>query len=149
MDLERLSQAFHILLQRHEIFRTCFHDTGDELAPPMQAITMAPWIHFEALSVADRAAAEQGFADVDRQSYNLAAGDTVKIVDFYWAPDEHILVIAYNQLVCDRWSYERLFIELTQLYDGAELPPAPQYANFAARQRMNYENGRMDRDLAY
>ena len=149
IDLERLSQSFRILFERHEIFRTCFPDTRDDSIQPMQVIMKVPRIQFEASPVADRAAAEQRFMDVDRQSYDLAGGDTLKVVDFTWAPEEHILVIAYNQLVCDGWTYERLFVELTQIYDGKELPPAPQYADFAARQRMNYEHGRMDKDLAF
>ncbi|KAI8627214.1 beta-ketoacyl synthase domain-containing protein [Xylariaceae sp. FL1651] len=149
MDLERLSQTFRVLLQRHEILRTCFPDTGNDSMQPMQTIMKVPYIRFEAFPVENREAAEQGFADVDNQKYNLAVGDTLKIVDFYWAPDEHILVIAYNQLVFDGWSYERLFVELTQLYDGVELPPAPQYADFAVRQQMNYEHGRLDEDIAY
>lgn len=149
IDLERLSRAFRISFQRHEVFRTCFPDTGDDPSQPMQAVMRAPWARFEAVRVADRAAAEQGFRDLDSQSYNLAIGDTMKIVDFYWSPSDHILIIAYNQLVCDGWTYEQLFVEITKLYDGAELPPPPQYAEFAARQRLDYETGRMDGDIAF
>ena len=149
IDLERLSLSFRTLFERHEIFRTCFPDTGDHLILPMQVIMKVPTLRFETSPVTDRAAAEQGFMDVDRERYDLAGGITLKVVDFTWAPDEHILVIAYNQLVCDGWTYERLFVELTQIYDGKELPPAPQYAEFATRQRMKYEHGRMDEDLTF
>lgn len=145
IDLERLAQAFQTVLRRHEIFSARFPETGEAV----QIFSESPSIRFKAIAVADRAAAEQGFKEVDRQAYDLAAGDTLKLVDFYWAPDEHILIIAYNQLVCDGWTYERLFVELTQIYDGKELPPAPQYADFAARQRTSYETGGMDGDLNY
>ncbi len=149
IDLERLSRAFSTAFQRHEVFRTCFPDTGDDPSQPMQAIMKVPWTRFDAVPVADRAAAEQGFRDLDCQSYNLAIGDTMKIVDFYWSPNDHILIIAYNQLVCDGWTYEQLFVEIAKLYDGAELPPPPQYAEFAARQRLDYEAGLMDGDIAF
>ncbi|KAK2008309.1 beta-ketoacyl synthase domain-containing protein [Colletotrichum eremochloae] len=145
IDIDRLARAFQAVLKRHDIFRTRFPSSGKA----MQIIMEVPSIKFEAIPVADRASAEQGFKDVDGQSYDLAAGDTLKLVDFYWASDEHILIIAYNQLVCDGWTYERLFLELTQIYDGKSLPPAPQYADFAARQRATYETGGMDADLAY
>lgn len=145
IDLERLARAFQTVLQRHKIFHTRFPGTGEA----RQIIMQEPTIRFEAHAVADRAAAEQGFKDVDCQSYNLTTGDTLKLVDFHWAQDERILIIAYNQLVCDGWTYERLFVELTQIYDGKELPPAPQYADFAARQRTSYETGGMQRDLDY
>ncbi|KAF6813194.1 beta-ketoacyl synthase domain-containing protein [Colletotrichum sojae] len=144
IDLSRLARAFQIVLQRHEIFRTCFAD------PAVQIITDTPNMEFQAVPVADRAAAERAFDDLDRQTYDLVAGETLKLADFYWAPDEHIVVIAYNQLVCDGWTYERLFVELAQVYEGKELPPSPpQYADFAARQRTIYEQGGMDSDLAY
>ena len=149
MDMERLSRAFRISFQRHEVFRTCFFDTEDDLSQPMQAVMKVPWARFDAVRVADRAAAEQGFRDLDRQSYNLAIGDTMKMVDFYWSPNDHVLIIAYNQLVCDGWSYEQLFVEIAKLYNGAELPPPPQYAEFATRQRLDYETGRMDGDIAF
>ncbi|KAF6803240.1 beta-ketoacyl synthase domain-containing protein, partial [Colletotrichum musicola] len=144
IDLNRLARAFQIVLQRHEIFRTCFPNAG------VQIITSTPNMRFQAVPVADRAAAERAFDDLDRQTYDLAAGETLKLADFYWAPDEHIVVIAYNQLVCDGWTYERLFVELAQVYEGKELPPSPpQYADFAARQRTIFEQGGMDSDLAY
>ncbi|WDK20925.1 beta-ketoacyl synthase domain-containing protein [Colletotrichum graminicola] len=146
IDLDRMAWAFEAVLRRHKIFQTRFPSSGETV----QIIMDAPRIRFRAVPVADRAAAEQGFKDVDGQSYDLAAGDTLKLVDFYWAPDEHIVIIAYNQLVCDGWTYERLFVELAQIYDGNnDLPPAPQYADFAARQRAAYEKGGMDADLAY
>ncbi|KAF6837163.1 beta-ketoacyl synthase domain-containing protein [Colletotrichum plurivorum] len=144
IDLTRLARVFQTVLQRHEIFRTRFPDSG------LQIITDTPNMRFQAVPVADRAAAERALDDLDRQSYDLAAGETLKLADFYWAPDEHIVVIAYNQLVCDGWTYERLFVELAQVYEGKELPPSPpQYADFAARQRTMFEQGGMDSDLAY
>jgi len=149
LDLDRLARAFRTAFQRHEIFRTCFPETRDDTSLPMQAVMKAPWASFEAVTVVDRAAAEQSFRDLDNQSYDLAIGDTMKIVDFYWSPKNHLLIIAYNRLVCDGWTYEQLFVEITKLYDGGELPLPPQYAEFAARQRMDYETGRMDRDIAF
>ncbi|PMD41855.1 beta-ketoacyl synthase domain-containing protein [Hyaloscypha variabilis F] len=149
LDLDRLARTFRTAFQRHEIFRTCFLETRDDTSLPMQAVMKAPWASFEAVTVVDRAAAEQSFRDLDNQSHDLAIGDTMKIVDFYWSPKNHLLIIAYNRLVCDGWTYEQLFVEITKLYDGGELPLPPQYAEFAARQRMDYETGRMDRDIAF
>ncbi|KAI6403654.1 putative PKS/NRPS-like protein biosynthetic cluster [Pyricularia oryzae] len=145
MDLDRLARSFQAVLERHEIFRTRFPESGEAV----QIIMEAPRIKFQAIPVADKASAEQGFKDVDGQSYNLAAGETLKLIDFYWASDEHMLIIAYNPLVCDGWTYERFFVELSQIYDGKSLPPVPQYADFATRQRTSYETGAMDADMTY
>ena len=149
IDLERLSRALSLSLHRHEAFRTCFFEAGDNPRRPVQAVMKAPSVRFQAVPVADRAAAEEGFRQLERHRYNIAAGDTLKLVDFYWSPDDHILVIAYNRLVGDGSTTENLFVEVGQLYNGAELPPPPQYPDFAARQRLDYENGRMDGDIAY
>lgn len=152
IDLSRLTRAFNTLLQRHSVFRTRFVEDLENGGIPAQIIMDDPKVRFEAVPVADRAAAERGFADVNNSEYGVWSGDTLKLVDFYWAADEHILIVAYNPLVMDGWTYERLFVELAQLYDGgakASLPPAPQYHDFALRQRARYEQGGMEEDMDY
>lgn len=150
LDLERLSKAFSTTLHRHEAFRTCFFDTKHTPRRSVQCIMDTPCNKFEAVEVEDRAAAEKAFKELTGQKYDLAKGDTLRIVDFYWAADEHIVTIAYHQMACDGWSYERLFLEVSQLYSGVELPPpTSQYSEFAKRQRSEYDTGRMDRDIEY
>ena len=152
MDLNRLSQAFEFVLQRHEACRTCFpKDDRNQSLSPKQVIMDSPYVRFQAIAVADRAAAEREFDRVDRDNYDVEIGDTLKAVDFHWTPTDHLLIIAYNQLVCDGWSYEQIFVEIGKVYDGraAELAPAHQYADFAAQQRSDYEQGRMAADLTF
>lgn len=73
----------------------------------------------------------------------------LKLKDFYWSANDHLLFIAYNRLVGDGSTTENLFVEVSQLYDGAELPRLPQYTGFTARQRLEYESGQMGADIAY
>lgn len=150
LDFERLSKAFSTALHRHEAFRTCFFNTEDSPSRSVQRIMDVPHNKFEAFKVNDRAAAEKSFKELTSQKYDLAKGDTLRIVDFYWAVDEHIVIIAYHQMACDGWSYERLFLEVSQLYSGEKLPPpTSQYSKFALRQRSEYNTGRMDKDIEY
>lgn len=150
LDLEKLSKAFSTALDRHEAFRTCFFDTEDDAERSVQCVMDTTFNKLEAFKVEDRAAAEQGFNELTGQKYDLAKGDTLRIVDFYWGADEHLVIIAYHQMACDGWSYERLFLEVSKLYSGEKLPlPTSQYSQFAIRQRSEYDTGRMDKDIEY
>ncbi|RYP05239.1 hypothetical protein DL764_003946 [Monosporascus ibericus] len=97
----------------------------------------------------DPAAAEEALKRLETEKYDLAAGEAFKTVDFYWGPDRHLFVIAYHRLAGDGSTTDNLFVELTQLYNGAQLPAPPQYSDFAVRQRSDIRHGRTDADIAY
>lgn len=149
LNLNRLAWAFNQALQRNDAFRTCFIPDSDGSAQPIQVVMKSPRVYFEAVKVADKDAAEQGFKDLEGYKYNLTKGDTLKIVDFHWSPADHLLIIAYHRLVGDGWTTERLFVEAGQLYSGVQLEPAPSYADFAIRQRKQLEAGGFNKDLDY
>lgn len=149
LNLNRLAWAFNQALQRNDAFRTCFIPDPDGSAQPIQAIMKSPRVYFEAVKVADKAAAEQGFKDLEGYKYDLTKGDTRKIVDFHWSPTDHLLIMAYHRLVGDGWTTEHLFVEAGQLYSGVQLEPAPSYADFAIRQRKQLESGGFNKDLDY
>lgn len=152
LDLRRLAWAFNQSLQRHDALRTCFisnKDAADSPQQPLQAVLRSPNVSFEARKVADKAEAEQEFKALEQYQYDLAKGDTRKIVDFHWSPTDHLLIMAYHRLVGDGWTTERLFVEAGQLYAGAKLEPAPSYADFALRQRAQLDSGELAQDLEY
>lgn len=140
------------LLIRHYSTTTlsaCFIPNPDGSSQPIQAIMKSPRVHFEAVKVADKAAAKQGFKDLEGYKYDLSRGDTLKIVDFHWSHVDHLLIIAYHRLVGDGWTTEHLFVMAGQLYNGSETRPAPSYADFAIRQRSHLESGRFNQELDY
>lgn len=149
LNLNRLAWAFGQALQRHDAFRTCFISDQDGSTQPIQYVMKSPQVRFEAIKVADKAAAEQGFKDLEGYKYNLTKGDTLKIVNFHWSPADNLLVIAYHRLIGDGWTTERLFVEIGKLYNGSQLEPAPSYADFAIRQRKQLESGGFAEDLEY
>ncbi|XP_044718107.1 polyketide synthase dehydratase domain-containing protein [Hirsutella rhossiliensis] len=149
LNLNRLAWAFNQALLRNDAFRTSFIPDRDDSGNPIQFVMKTPHAKFEAVHVADKAAADQGFKDLEGYQYDLAKGDTLKIVNFHWSPTDHLLVIAYHRLVGDGWTTEHLFVEAGQLYSGAQLQPAPSYADFAIRQRKHLEAGEFDKDLDY
>lgn len=149
LNLGRLAWAFNQALRRNDAFRTAFISNPDEPDKPIQLIMETPYAKFEAIQVADKAAADQGFKDLESYQYDLAKGDTLKIVDFHWTQTDHLLILGYHRLVGDGWTTEHLFVEAGQLYAGAHLEAAPSYADFAIRQRQQLEAGDFEKDLEY
>lgn len=150
LDLSRLGWAFDQALQRSDAFRTCFISDPDSSSErPIQAIMRLPHNSFQAVKVADRNAANEAFNDLHRARYDLEKGDTLRVVDYFWTPTDHLLIIAYHPLVGDGWTTEHLFIEASQLYSGLPLEPAPSYVDYAIRQRAQLASGAFDADLAY
>lgn len=149
LNLDRLAWAFNRALQRNDAFRTAFISNQYEPDRPIQLILETPYARFEAIQVADKAAADQGFKHLESYQYDLAKGDTLKIVDFHWTKTDHLLILGYHRLVGDGWTTEHLFVEAGQLYAGAHLEAAPSYADFAIRQRQQLEGGDFEQDLEY
>nr|XP_036578380.1 polyketide synthase [Colletotrichum truncatum]KAF6785623.1 polyketide synthase [Colletotrichum truncatum] len=149
LDLERLSRAVATAFSRHEIFRTAIRSDSENAEQAAQVVLKAPTRGLQCIEVPDRAAAEEKLKQLETEKYELAAAEAYKIVDLYWAPDRHMLVIAYHRLTGDGSTTDNLFVELTQLYNGTQLPAPPQYADFAVKQRSDLKNGRMDADITY
>ena len=149
LDFGRLSWAFDQALQRSDAFRACFTSDPDSSTQPMQAIMKSPRNAFRAVKMADRNAANEAFKELQGAKYDLEKGDTLKIVDYFWTPTDHLLIIAYHRLVGDGWTTEHFFVEASMLYSGLPLEPAPSYIDYAIRQRRELASGAFDADLTY
>ncbi|KAI3325573.1 putative polyketide synthase [Xylariaceae sp. AK1471] len=149
VDINRLAASFNAALQRNDAFRMRFTEDSEGAGYPVQSVLRSPAVRFEAVQVADWAAAEEAFWAVHKHHYDPTKGDTLKIVDFAWSEVDHLLIFAYHQLVGDGWTTERLFVEAGSLYSGVSLPPAPSYLDFATRQRRQYEDGEMAIHIDY
>ncbi|KIW31320.1 uncharacterized protein PV07_02977 [Cladophialophora immunda] len=150
LDLARLAWAFEQALQRSDAFRTCFiSDPDPSLQEPLQAVMKSPRNSFQSIKVSDRHAADEAFKDLQGANYELEKGDTLKIIDYFWTPTDHLLVIAYHRLVGDGWTTEHLFVDVSQLYSGLPLESAPSYVDYSIRQRAQLTSGSFDADLSY
>lgn len=153
IDLQRLSTAVDEVIRRHEILRTAFlanpqPDTGDDA---FQVVLEKPTWGLKCTSVANQAAAREAMKQVHEEPYDLESGRPFKIVDFHWSSARrHLLVIAYHRLAGDGATTSLLLSEISALYDGAVLPAAvSQFPKITMRQRADYEQGRLDDDIAY
>jgi hybrid polyketide synthase/nonribosomal peptide synthetase ACE1 len=149
INLDRLGWAFDRVLQRHDAFRTSFHSKDGNTGSPLATVLPSTRAKFEAIAVANREAADQGFRDLEKFKFDLEGGLTIKIVCFHWSPTDCLLIIAYHRLVGDGWTTEHLFVEASQLYSGARLERAPKYSNYALRQREALSTGAFEEDLNF
>lgn len=149
VDHERLTKALTSALGRHEIFRTAFVCEDGAGSLPVQVIQPIAATRIRYVSVADRAAAEEAYNQLEKEPYDLASGEILKIIDLYWGRDQHLFVIGYHRLGGDGSTTENFLAEVGQLYNGAQLPPPPQYSSFAIRQRSDIETGKLSADISY
>lgn len=149
VDHERLTKALTSALGRHEIFRTAVVCEDGAGSLPLQWIQPTAATRIRYVSVADRAAAEESYNQLEKEPYDLASGEILKIIDLYWGRDQHLFIIGYHRLGGDGSTTENFLAEVGQLYTGAQLLPAPQYSSFAIRQRSDIETGKLSADIAY
>ncbi|WYZ36391.1 hypothetical protein EsH8_XIII_000043 [Colletotrichum jinshuiense] len=148
LSTERLAQAVTAAITRHETFRTAFRPSESSPTPLLHVLS-APTCGLRAVSAASHGEAEAELAKLQREPYDLDGGETFKIIVLTWSPTSHLLVLAYHRLAGDGSTTENLVAELSQLYSGAVLPPAPQYTDFAVKQRTLLSSGGMDTSRAY
>ncbi|KAK1974431.1 beta-ketoacyl synthase domain-containing protein [Colletotrichum cereale] len=157
LSTDKLAQAVTAAITRHETFRTAFRPDESSSSSSSSSSSPVPLLHvlsvptwgLRAVSVASRAEAEAELARLQKEPYDLESGETFKIALFTWSPTSHLLVLAYHRLAGDGSTTENLVAELSQLYSGAVRPPAPQYTDFAVKQRALLSSGAMDASIAY
>jgi hypothetical protein len=155
-DHAALERALTELVRRHETLRTTLGTHEDELtqfiAPPhrvelaVEDVSGAP---DPAAAVRERAAAELA------APFDSAAGPVYRTALLKAGPDEHVLLLVLDHLVCDAWSLRVLHRDVVACYtaavEGTPMPPEPavQYADYAQWQRDWLEAGELERQIAY
>jgi amino acid adenylation domain-containing protein len=159
LDERALGLSLNEIVRRHEVLRSYFPMHGDQ---PVQAVTPP---HEAALAVIDLAAD----AETERtaEAMRLATQEASQTFDLETGPlfraklvrlgrEEAVLLLTMHHIVSDGWSIGVLYKELRQLYAAFRdhrLPPLAelplQYADFAAWQQSNIEQGRLEREAAY
>ncbi|KAI0417175.1 polyketide synthase [Xylaria grammica] len=149
IDFSLLAKAVNAVLRRHDIFRTRFHESAN--GPTQDVMSLpSPLVQLQNIPVANRAAALEGFTQLEQQKYAHDEGDTTRFIIYHWSSEHHLLVLGYSRFVGDGQTTENIFNEIGQYYAGASVPsPAQQYADFTVRQLRDYESGRMDEDIDF
>jgi len=139
-----LEQSLNLIVQRHEILRTTFHEVGGK---PVQHIHDEMPIHLPMRDLSEMSSATreewilQLAANHARQPFDLSQGPLLRAEALRLAADEHIIFFTMHHIVSDGWSVAVMLEELTAIYRALaagvdpDLPPLPiQYVDFAAWQ---------------
>ncbi|MCZ8519465.1 non-ribosomal peptide synthetase [Paenibacillus caseinilyticus] len=127
LDRERLLEAFHALIQRHEALRTSFGVHGDELAQ---------YIHPEAaFEVEAYTAEEREMPALIRRfvrPFDPGRAPLLRAAVVRFSDERHVLLLDVHHLVSDAVSLQVMLSELSALYRREALAPLPlQYKDYA------------------
>ncbi|MEV0728031.1 amino acid adenylation domain-containing protein [Polymorphospora sp. NPDC050346] len=142
---DALAAAVQTVVDRHEALRTTLRAVDGQ---PRQVITASVEVptrvtDLTSVPATDRAGTASGrAAEHARTAFDLATGPLLRSDLLRFADDDHAWLLTLHHAVCDGWSAEVLFGEVSEAYLAAvqhrpaDLPDLPlQYADFALWQR--------------
>ncbi|WP_448265219.1 amino acid adenylation domain-containing protein [Nostoc sp. DSM 114159] len=154
-----LEESLNEIINRHEVLRTTYSSLNGQ---PIQVIHSAfpiklLVVNLQGLSPDDRESqVRQLILEEAQRPFNLVQGPLLRTTLLQLSSEEHIFLLNLHHILCDDWSLNLLFEELSTLYQAfstgnpSPLPDlAIQYADFAAWQRQWLQGEILDNKLAY
>ncbi len=148
-DADVFQEAVRFLLERHEILRTTFVSENMEVFQIVHPVEKMIGL----VTVIDKLPAKdidqyiESLVQTEEQlAFDLESGPLLK---FYLltSPGYNFCMLKIHHIICDGWSMQLLFNELTTVYgalnDGQPVPLSPlkiQYKDFSAYQRRRVED---------
>ncbi|MBL7253034.1 non-ribosomal peptide synthetase [Paractinoplanes lichenicola] len=138
LDVDRLHDALHAVVAKHEILRTVIaSDNGepyqrilpvDEARPPLEVVN------------------DGDVTEIAARPFDLAADLPLRATLIRQGPDEHVLILLLHHIVTDEWSDGPFLADLAAAYEGRaditgphegrhEEPLPVQYADYTLWQR--------------
>lgn len=145
LNVESLTQAFQMVIERHAALRTVFDSVEGEgrqivlaeLEVEIPVVDLGDFPESERETEAFRIAAEEG-----RKPFDLKEGPLIRPVLVRLEPEKHFLVLTMHHIIADGWSIALLFREVTTSYaaitrgEAPVLPQLPlQYSEYAQWQQ--------------
>ncbi|WP_377267728.1 amino acid adenylation domain-containing protein [Peterkaempfera sp. SMS 1(5)a] len=136
LDHDALENAFQVLVDRHESLRTVFPARG---GVPVQLILPRRRFELERIDARGRTPEERAAWALDRAAtaasrrFDLAKGPLMRAELIAVGPDDHMLVVALQHIVVDRWSFGLLMDELSQAYAARLEGRTPVFAPMPVR----------------
>ncbi|HEX5223219.1 MAG TPA: amino acid adenylation domain-containing protein, partial [Verrucomicrobiae bacterium] len=143
------------VIARHHILRTSFVSMNGS---PVQVIGPATEFKLQVVDLAGRSAEEMPqrlIAEAERP-FDLARDLMLRATLFRLGANKHVLLLNMHHIASDAWSWSIFLRELSELYRAAvagekpSLPMLPiQYADYANWEREQFQNGKLEEELAY
>lgn len=154
-----LEKCFNEIVSRHEALRTTFRSSDGD---PYQVVSQFHPFPLHILDIRDEPEAlrekkaVQLIAAEEEQPFHLSNGPLLRVLLIKLGDDDHMLAMVIHHIVCDGWSFQVLFKELTTLYAAftSGLPPAfpelpVQYPDYAYWQRHYMQGEVLEDHLSY
>lgn len=159
LDIGALQVALDALVRRHEILRTRYGLRNAEpvqvIDPPYPVVLRRNDISAPA-GVVDDTRLEALIVEERLARFDLEAGPLLRALLVRRAPELHVLVLTLHHICTDGWSMDLIARDIGRAYGSAlegrgdeAAQPAPQYADFALRQRHSGHQDRVDRGAAF
>ncbi|MDW3192237.1 MAG: non-ribosomal peptide synthase/polyketide synthase [Cytophagales bacterium] len=127
LEIDRLQNAFESLLQRHEILRTSFELSGNEL---IQNISQE--VPFEIMHFSGNESDISGIINEFVRPFDLQNAPLFRVGLIRIAKDHHLLIVDMHHIISDGVSHVVLSEEFMQVYHGESLPDQIlQYRDYA------------------
>ena len=145
LEVDNLTRAFQIVIERHAALRTVFDSMEgegrqivlSEVEAEIPIVELGEFPQSERETEALRIAAEEG-----TKPFDLREGPLIRPVLVRLEPERHFLVLTMHHIIADGWSIALLFREVTKTYaaltkgEAPDLPDLPlQYTEYAQWQR--------------
>ncbi|MFC9651274.1 amino acid adenylation domain-containing protein [Streptomyces sp. NPDC056937] len=159
LDVPALTGALTLMLERHEVLRTTYHEVDGELrqkAGPVPATVLSRHSVGDLPPRLREEAAERLVHAEAAKPFDLARGPVFRAALVEIDSEHWLLLLTIHHIACDQWSMGVFMRELASAYEtnatsGAlRLPPAGRsYAEFSRRQAERESAGGFEEGLAY
>ncbi|KAK0668424.1 putative dual specificity polyketide synthase [Cercophora samala] len=145
-----LERAIRVVTARHEALRTCFVADQTEADLAYQKVIASSPLRLEHKQISSEQDVAAEYAQLKNHEFDLASGESMKLVLLSRSPEDHFLLINYHHIVMDGVSFQVFLSDLEKAYNNQSLGKAPrQFPDFSASQRQAFESGDMSADLNY
>ncbi|HEX9984879.1 MAG TPA: non-ribosomal peptide synthase/polyketide synthase [Thermoanaerobaculia bacterium] len=159
LDRAALQQTFDAIVERHEVLRTRFVESGEtrlQEIRPTEPIVIGH-VDLSQVAAAEREAALRRVASEEAaRPFDLRNDLMLRVALVRLAGQEHVLLLTAHHIAADGWSVGVLLEEVGALYraftsnEANPLAPLPiQYADYAQWQRTQLQGDVYERHLAY
>jgi amino acid adenylation domain-containing protein len=159
LDIEIFSQCLNAIAQRHESLRTTFTVIDQQ---PVQNFVAnleidLPIIDLRSLTVNEQQQELSGITEIESKTpFELSQSPLLRAKLVCLAPDDHVFFLTMHHIICDGWSLDIFFRELSLMYEAfvaGQPSPLPrlsiQYADFALWQREWLQGEVLNTQLSY
>lgn len=157
LDVSALERTLNELVRRHELLRTTFALSGEDVVQVIAEALTVPLPVTDLSSFDDAEERARAIASEEtRRPFDLQQGPLLRACLLRLNPQDHILLMTLHHIIFDGWSRGILAREMSEIYaafrrgEPSPLPPPRlQYADYASWQQ-NYLSGkRYEKQLAY